>query len=93
SSLHAAAAVLDCQFVCLARLREPLGLVGGYWAMDPDTITRVTAGTPGSAIKGINRMCVFFDELPGAPDMPKPVARDIRLFVERARIWVAVNRI
>ncbi|KAJ1720234.1 hypothetical protein LPJ53_005110 [Coemansia erecta] len=93
SSLHAAASILDCQFICLSRLREPLGLVGGYWGMDADIITRVTAGTPGAAIKGITRMCDFFDQLRGTPGLPETVSRDICLFVERAGIWVQVNRI
>ncbi|KAJ1847383.1 hypothetical protein LPJ73_004266, partial [Coemansia sp. RSA 2703] len=93
SSLHAATNVLDCQFICLARLREPLGLVGGYWNMDADIITRVTAGTLGSAIKGIDRMCSFFEELHGVSGLPSAVSRDIGLFVARARIWMQVNRI
>ncbi|KAJ1829151.1 hypothetical protein LPJ56_000577 [Coemansia sp. RSA 2599] len=92
-SLRAAAEALWCEYICLSRIREPLGLVGGYWNMDAEIITRVAAGSLCCAIHGIRKMCVCFEDILASARLPSSVGRDIAVFVKRARTWVLINSI
>ncbi|KAJ2050809.1 hypothetical protein H4S04_001047 [Coemansia sp. S16] len=92
-SLKDANAALVSGFVCLARIREPLGLVGGYWGMDPEIILQVSAGSPRTALRGILAMSDYLAKLQGSPELSEETSRQISLFIERANIWVRINNI
>ncbi|KAJ2820545.1 hypothetical protein FBU31_005188 [Coemansia sp. 'formosensis'] len=92
-SLKDANATLISGFVCLSRIREPLGLVGGYWGMDPEIIFQVSAGSPRTAIRGILRMCDFLANIHGSPELSDEARRQVCIFLERADVWVRINNI
>ncbi|KAJ1642644.1 hypothetical protein J3B02_001718 [Coemansia erecta] len=92
-SLRAAVETLECEYTCLSRIREPLGLVGGYWNMDTEVIARIAAGSLSSAIRGITKMCFCFNNILASSSLPPSVSYDIALLVRRARTWVMVNAI
>ncbi|KAJ2657893.1 hypothetical protein IWW48_004291 [Coemansia sp. RSA 1200] len=93
SSLRYANEVLDIEYVCLSRIREPLAMVGGYWNMDPEIIYRVTTGMLETAISGIEKMRVFFASIHDLPGLCDKTREDIELFLNRASAWVKVNQI
>ncbi|KAJ2720836.1 hypothetical protein GGI07_004358 [Coemansia sp. Benny D115] len=93
SSLKRANQALALQYVCLSRIREPLGLVGGYWEMEDAVVNRVTAGAPCAAVRGVEEMCRFFRCIQGAPQLDPAVQADVGLFIERASDWIAVNQV
>ncbi|KAJ2003974.1 Suppressor of the cold-sensitive snRNP biogenesis mutant brr1-1, partial [Coemansia sp. S85] len=90
-SLKGANAALESGFVCLSRIREPLGLVGGYWGMDQEVIFQVSAGSLRVAIRGILAMCDFMAKLLDSPELGNDAQSQIRLFIDRARTWVLIN--
>ncbi|KAJ2488325.1 hypothetical protein IWW37_004906 [Coemansia sp. RSA 2050] len=92
-SLEGANAVLESGFVCLSRIREPLGLVGGYWGMDPEIIFQVSAGSPRVAIRGILAMCDFMAKLLGSPELSDAASSQVRLFIDRAYTWARINNV
>ncbi|KAJ1823586.1 hypothetical protein LPJ60_001444 [Coemansia sp. RSA 2675] len=90
-SLKGANAALESGFVCLSRIREPLGLVGGYWGMDQEVIFQVSAGSLRVAIRGILAMCDFMAKLLDSPELGNDAQSQIRLFIDRAHAWVLIN--
>ncbi|KAJ2702341.1 hypothetical protein FB645_004303 [Coemansia sp. IMI 203386] len=92
-SLRDAVDTLKCEYICLSRIREPLGLVGGYWNMDSEIINRIAAGSLCSAIRGIISMCLCFENMLAAKRLSPEVSHDAILFVQRARSWMLVNAI
>ncbi|KAJ1989191.1 hypothetical protein GGI25_004994 [Coemansia spiralis] len=92
-SLRHANEVLSIEYVCLSRIREPLGLVGGYWNMDQDIIFKVSAGSLDIVVNGIEQMRAFFAHIHNALEISSEINTDIKRFIDQAGIWVKVNRI
>ncbi|KAJ1662656.1 hypothetical protein IW140_005576 [Coemansia sp. RSA 1813] len=93
SSLRQANEVLRIEYVCLSRIREPLGMVGGYWNMDPEIIFKVATGSLQTVISGIEQMCMVFASIYSMPELCDNTKQDIELFLDRASAWVKVNQI
>ncbi|KAI9467641.1 hypothetical protein BX667DRAFT_508008 [Coemansia mojavensis] len=90
-TLEAANNALELPLVCLSRIREPLGHLGGYWNMDPEIIFSVTAGSLDTVISAIEQMREFLARQYGTPDVSKETNQNIRLFLDRSSAWVRAN--
>ncbi|KAJ2848299.1 hypothetical protein IWW36_003381 [Coemansia brasiliensis] len=83
---------LELPLVCLSRIREPLGHLGGYWNMDPEIVFSVTAGSLNTVISAIEQMRQFLAYQYGAPDISEETNQNIQLFLDRSSAWVRANR-
>ncbi|KAJ2156660.1 hypothetical protein GGF46_005032 [Coemansia sp. RSA 552] len=92
-ALQRANDVLSQQFICLSRIREPLGSVGGYWNMDPDIVFCVAAGSLNTVISGIERMRDFLARVQATPEISDRTSAEIMTFLQRSSVWVRCNRI
>ncbi|KAJ1957699.1 hypothetical protein EC988_000697 [Linderina pennispora] len=90
-SLKHANDMLASEFICLARVRESLGWMGGYWNLDCDSITNITAGTLNEVVEGIQNISSLFQEYDG--DVEPGCEADVRMkeFIRRADAWIRVN--
>ncbi|KAJ1940140.1 hypothetical protein FBU59_003902 [Linderina macrospora] len=90
-SLKHGGEALASEFICLASVREPLGRMGGYWNLDSESITNITAGTLKEAVKGIQNIISLFQEYDG--DVEPGCETDVRMknFIQRADAWIRVN--
>ncbi|KAJ2339167.1 hypothetical protein IWW50_003403 [Coemansia erecta] len=83
---------LQLPCVCLSRIREPLGHLGGYWSMDPDIVFNVTTGQLPAVIRAIECMRVFFTAACDTKRVSQETKHDMRVFIDRASAWVRANR-
>ncbi|KAJ2246165.1 hypothetical protein GGH97_002575 [Coemansia sp. RSA 475] len=83
---------LELPNVCLARIRQPLGHVGGYWNMDPHVVFSVTAGQLPAVIRAIESMREFFAARITDERFGERVRKDMRAFLDRSSAWIRANR-
>ncbi|KAJ1934188.1 hypothetical protein EC988_008883 [Linderina pennispora] len=92
-SLEQANIALESEFVCLTKVREILGRMGGYWNLDSRSIMKITAGTLEEAIEGIQTMASIFQEYDGDVEPGCQTDVQMKAFIVRANAWVRVNRV
>ncbi|KAJ1959089.1 hypothetical protein GGI12_004522 [Dipsacomyces acuminosporus] len=93
NSLEAADDVLTSPFICLSRIRDPLGVVGGYWNIDNDTVLKITSGSLDEAIEGLEAMRDYFREIRSSSAFSDQINSDIELLIARVDGWIRANRI
>ncbi|KAJ1855732.1 hypothetical protein GGH12_000975 [Coemansia sp. RSA 1822] len=91
-TLKKANEALELPNVCLARIRQPLGYVGGYWNMDPHVVFSVTAGQLPAVIRAIECMREFFAARITDERFSERVRKDMRVFLGRSSAWVRANQ-
>ncbi|KAJ1951105.1 hypothetical protein FBU59_000352 [Linderina macrospora] len=91
-SLEHADKILESEFICLTKMREILGRLGGYWDLDSGSIMKITAGTLDEAIEGIHSMTCLFQGYDGDFEPGCETDQRMKEFIDRANAWVRVNR-